>query len=82
MEVSNSEVESYKARKERGFHRPMIVGCVVYLYHADQTFHDTGFMYLLRPVPARMPFELPDKKAIPANNFQLVPWVLGSGRIN
>ena len=52
LAVDKKQVSQYKADKDVGFRRPIIIGCVVYFYEAEKSFHNTGFVYLLRPIPA------------------------------
>jgi len=78
FEITKEEISKFKANPPT-FPRPLVVGCASYFSSVDHSVHNTGFMYLIRPRPAQLPFELP-KKPIPANSLDLIPW--GSSRIN
>ena len=80
IDIMPDEIATFKA-KPPTFPRPLIVGCFSYFYNADHSVHDTGFMYLIRPIPAQLPFALPEQgEVIPTEKYDLVPW--GSSRIN
>jgi hypothetical protein len=80
IDVLADEIEKFKANPPP-FPRPIVVGCVTYFYYADHSPHDTGFMYLIRPNPAQLPFVLPKPgEVIPPEKYDLVPY--GTSRVN
>ena len=80
VEISKEEIGKYIATGGPGhFTRPLIIGCIVYVSSVDASPHHTGFMYLIRPIPAQKNFELP-KEPVPPSELELVPY--GSGLVN
>jgi hypothetical protein len=62
-----------------GFPRPLVVGCFSYFYGADHSAHHTGFIYMIRPIPASEPFAFPkvDKELSPSE-YELIPYLSSS----
>ena len=81
IEILKAEIAKFKAHPPV-FPRPMVVGCISYLYGADHSTHNTGFLYLIRPRPAQLPFVLPQDNDHPiaADKLDLISW--GSSRVN
>jgi hypothetical protein len=80
IDILKPEIDKFKSTPPQ-FPRPIVVGCFSYFYGADHSAHNTGFMYLIRPRPAQLPFVLPkEHEIISEDKYDLVPF--GSSRID
>jgi hypothetical protein len=60
---------------------PMIIGCVRYVFYADVSQHDTGFIYVIQHIPP-MGWIRTDLGNIPKKELLLITPNFGSGRTN
>ena len=75
IDVLNPEIDKFKSSPPK-FPRPIVVGCFSYFYGADHSAHNTGFMYLIRPRLAQLPFVLPkEHELISEDKYDIVPYV-------